>query len=64
MVDSPCVKICELNGDGVCVGCGRTIKEIGGWREFSEARKAEVVATARRRLEAMGLAAPRRDWRQ
>ncbi|MGZ9410804.1 MAG: DUF1289 domain-containing protein [Methylocystis sp.] len=31
MVDSPCIKICELNGDGVCVGCGRTRAEIAGW---------------------------------
>jgi len=26
--DSPCVGICTLNEDNVCIGCGRHIDEI------------------------------------
>ena len=26
--DSPCVSICRFNDDDVCIGCGRTVKEV------------------------------------
>ena len=26
--DSPCIGICTLNKDGVCIGCERTLQEI------------------------------------
>ena len=53
MVDSPCVKICELDQDGVCVGCGRTRAEIAGWISMSDAQKAQVVERADKRKRAM-----------
>ncbi|MGJ0513961.1 DUF1289 domain-containing protein [Methylocystis sp.] len=52
MVDSPCVKICELDQDGVCAGCGRTRAEIAGWTSMSEAQKAKVVELAEQRRSA------------
>jgi len=54
MVDSPCVKICELDRDDVCVGCGRTRGEIAGWTSMSEAQKAEIVERARKRKRMEG----------
>lgn len=41
-VDSPCVKICTIHpAERICIGCYRTIEEIGGWgRMTPEARKA------------------------
>ena len=26
--DTPCVSICRFNDDDVCIGCGRTVKEV------------------------------------
>lgn len=52
MVDSPCVKICELDKDDVCVGCGRTRAEIAGWMSMSDAQKAKVSALAEKRKSA------------
>ncbi len=52
MVQSPCVKICELNEDGVCVGCGRDRAEIAGWTGMSEADRSVIVedpSTGRRK---------------
>ncbi|MFO1126728.1 MAG: DUF1289 domain-containing protein [Methylocystis sp.] len=49
MTDSPCIKICELGRDDVCVGCGRTRAEIAGWTSMSEPQKAKVVELAGRR---------------
>jgi predicted Fe-S protein YdhL (DUF1289 family) len=50
MVQSPCVKICELNEDGVCVGCGRDRAEIAGWKGMSEADRSKTVESAAERL--------------
>jgi predicted Fe-S protein YdhL (DUF1289 family) len=49
MIDSPCVKICELDRNDVCVGCGRTRAEIAGWTSMSDVLKAKVVEAAERR---------------
>ncbi len=54
MTESPCVKICELDRDDVCVGCGRTRAEIGGWTSMSEPQKAKVVELAAQRRSAGG----------
>ena len=54
MVDSPCVKICELDPDGACVGCGRTRAEIAGWTSMSDAQKVQVVERADKRKRALG----------
>ncbi|MBG0797941.1 DUF1289 domain-containing protein [Methylocystis sp. L43] len=55
MVDSPCVKICELDQDGVCVGCGRTRAEIAGWISMSDAQRAQVVELAEKRKRSMSV---------
>ncbi|MGD9540159.1 DUF1289 domain-containing protein [Methylocystis sp.] len=49
MIDSPCIKICELDRDDICVGCGRTRAEIAGWSSMSEAQQATVIERAKKR---------------
>lgn len=53
MVPSPCNKICTLNAERVCVGCGRSAAEIGGWTQFSDGEKRRVVDRAKARLASM-----------
>jgi uncharacterized protein len=60
MVESPCNKICTLNAEGVCVGCGRSRAEIGAWSQLSDAEKSKVVKKARERLSGVGATAPAR----
>ena len=44
-VESPCIKVCVLDAKGeTCVGCFRTLEEIGHWAAFSNAERAAVVA--------------------
>ena len=44
-IASPCVKVCAVDGmSGLCVGCGRTLKEIGGWTRYSPAERAAIMA--------------------
>ena len=53
-IASPCVQVCAVDGmTGLCVGCGRTLKEIGGWTRFSDAeREAIMLALPERRARA------------
>jgi uncharacterized protein len=42
-IESPCNKVCVIDGaSGLCIGCGRTLAEIGGW--------ISMTADARRRV--------------
>lgn len=40
---SPCVGICRLDADGLCVGCRRTIDEIMRWRDLDEAERRRIM---------------------
>jgi predicted Fe-S protein YdhL (DUF1289 family) len=44
---SPCVRLCTLNEQDICVGCGRTLDDIKAWSTMSEPEKAACVARAR-----------------
>jgi predicted Fe-S protein YdhL (DUF1289 family) len=42
-VPSPCIDICRLDDQGLCIGCRRTIEEIAEWSRASEARRREIL---------------------
>jgi uncharacterized protein len=40
---SPCIRVCALDPDTqLCVGCFRTLDEIAGWTQFSNAERAAI----------------------
>jgi len=44
-VDSPCIKVCQIHpGERICVGCFRTIQEIGTWGLLSAEERSAVMA--------------------
>jgi predicted Fe-S protein YdhL (DUF1289 family) len=47
VVVSPCIGICKLNAQQVCVGCGRTLQEIGAWLRADNEQRRSIVAAAR-----------------
>jgi predicted Fe-S protein YdhL (DUF1289 family) len=50
-VQSPCVKICVLDEkSGLCIGCGRTLDEIGQWLSLNESERSRVMDELPRRL--------------
>jgi predicted Fe-S protein YdhL (DUF1289 family) len=57
-VPSPCVKVCVLDERGrQCIGCWRTLDEIGLWSQMSNPERAAVVGQLperRRQAEAQG----------
>jgi predicted Fe-S protein YdhL (DUF1289 family) len=40
---SPCINICRLDAQGLCVGCRRTLEEIAEWPSACEARRREIL---------------------
>jgi len=51
-VKSPCVSICALNHDDVCVGCWRTGDEISHWGAYSNDERRDVLKLAFERAKA------------
>ena len=44
-VQSPCVKICVVHPEArLCVGCLRTIDEIGSWSRLSPEERQRIMA--------------------
>ncbi|TPW00852.1 MAG: hypothetical protein FD125_2907 [bacterium] len=44
-IATPCVKVCIVDGaTSLCLGCWRTLSEIGGWSGFTDAERAEIMA--------------------
>ena len=53
-VPSPCVNVCQMHPEkNYCVGCLRTIEEIGDWLEMRDEEKREVLARIERRRNAL-----------
>lgn len=48
---SPCINICHLDDNDVCVGCYRSSSEITSWKDLdSEARKQISIKAQKRQL--------------
>jgi predicted Fe-S protein YdhL (DUF1289 family) len=58
-VPSPCRDVCQLDTQGICIGCGRSIAEITEWTRADNERRLEIRAAARARVEALLEAAQR-----
>jgi predicted Fe-S protein YdhL (DUF1289 family) len=39
------VQVCIVDGpSGLCLGCYRTLQEIGGWPRLTDEQRAEIMA--------------------
>ncbi|MGY2291917.1 DUF1289 domain-containing protein [Pseudomonas sp. SDO528_S397] len=45
----PCISVCKFNDD-ICIGCGRSKREIRAWKKLDKADKRAVLAQAQLRL--------------
>lgn len=53
-VPSPCVSICALDENDICVGCFRSGLEIAAWGGMSNDEKRQVLVKVAEREEASG----------
>ncbi len=45
LIATPCVKVCIVDGaSSLCLGCWRTLSEIGGWSGLTDEQRAAVMA--------------------
>ncbi len=43
-IDSPCINICSIHREErICVGCFRTMDEIGAWSRLSPQDRADIM---------------------
>lgn len=47
-VPSPCKNICKLE-QGICVGCGRSKRDIKNWSQYSNETKYQIVQKIRKK---------------
>lgn len=52
MSKNPCIKICRFDAD-ICVGCGRSKREIKAWKKLDKAERLSLLAEADLRLLAL-----------
>lgn len=58
-ISSPCIKLCAVSGqNGLCIGCGRTLREIASWGSLEEPARQAIMAELPARLAAAKAAAP------
>jgi len=51
-IESPCIKVCAVDGEtGLCLGCGRSLKEIGGWMQFDNEGRRAVMSSLPERMD-------------
>jgi len=63
-MESPCILVCSIDDKtGYCFGCGRTREEIGGWIDYSNAERREIMDCLPARLETVERR-PRRETRR
>ena len=56
----PCISICKFTDD-ICVGCGRSKREIKAWKKLDKVDKRSVLAEAALRLIKLGATGRRKN---
>ena len=54
-VKSPCVFVCSLDDNDICIGCQRSGAEITEWGRFSNERRREILRQCEARARAQGV---------
>jgi len=50
---SPCIKVCLVDPEGrICVGCYRTLEELGRWTKMSDSEREALKPTLEARRAA------------
>ena len=51
---SPCVEICALDEQDICIGCQRSAAEITRWGRMDNQERRAVLVRCRERAESSG----------
>jgi predicted Fe-S protein YdhL (DUF1289 family) len=54
LLESPCNRVCVVHPTaGFCIGCGRSLDEIGRWIGLNNAERSRITAQLPARLAAL-----------
>ncbi|TWC37076.1 hypothetical protein FBY03_108145 [Pseudomonas sp. SJZ079] len=51
---SPCVQVCALDEDDICIGCQRSVAEITRWSRMDNAERRQVLLLCHERARVSG----------
>jgi predicted Fe-S protein YdhL (DUF1289 family) len=55
--ETPCIAVCIIDPKTrLCLGCGRTLPEIGSWGRMASAERLDIMARLDARMAEAGLA--------
>ena len=54
-LQSPCIDICILNDERICLGCFRTLGEIAQWQQMDDTMRRDVLQKAESRRKSSGV---------
>jgi predicted Fe-S protein YdhL (DUF1289 family) len=58
-MESPCTKVCVVDPQArLCIGCGRSLAEIGGWTGLSVAERRRIMVELPQRLATLSRRRP------
>jgi len=43
-ISSPCVNVCALDENDICIGCHRSVEEITRWSGMTDDERRQVMA--------------------
>lgn len=53
-IETPCTRVCQIDPkSGWCLGCARSLMEIGGWTSLTDADRARIMSELEARKEKM-----------
>ena len=56
---NPCISICKFDDD-ICIGCGRSKREVKSWKKMDKDERRSVVAESVQRLKTLKSSARRK----
>ncbi len=42
-IKNPCIQVCTLDDEKICLGCLRSAEEIRGWHTMTDEQKLQVL---------------------
>jgi len=53
-IPSPCISVCVLNEQDICMGCFRSAEEVTDWFMASDTQKRDILDRAEERRKTLG----------
>ena len=50
-VNSPCINICKLDENKICIGCYRTLDEIANWTKYTDEEQQNIINQVQNRIQ-------------